>query len=80
MTDKAKTTRGLIPFLYDISEEDIESVVNFYRYKVTTTLSAKQLRPYAINSLVRFSKKDVLRKIAESPAKLKNGGTNDRDD
>ena len=65
-----RTTRGIIAEIHNISDEDIDSVVNFYRSTVDSRPSPEQLRPYAINSLTHLSKQEVLRKILVSPAKF----------
>ena len=65
-----RTTRGIIAEIHNISDEDIDSVVNFYRSTVDSRPSPEQLRPYAINSLKHLSKQEVFRKITESPAKF----------
>lgn len=57
-----KTTRGIIPEIYNIPENQISEVIRVYRWHVKNGMvfpiegarSDEELRPYAINSILRL--------------------------
>ncbi len=61
-------SRGILPTIFKISEEEINAVMKAYRTYTETTDAT--LRPLAVNSLMRYSVDEVIRKIKESPAIL----------
>ena len=61
---------GIIPTLYNISDEDITAVIQAYRGAIGTKATDEELRPYAVNSLIGRSRHEAIQKIQESPALL----------
>ncbi len=56
---------GIIPTIFKISESDIQEVIAVFREVTNST--EEDLRPFAVNSLVRFSKDEVIRRLKEPP-------------
>lgn len=54
MNEPIKTTHGILPFLYGISEDDIRIEIEMYRDKTNDNENPDSfLRPYAINTIIK---------------------------
>ena len=68
-----KNSRGLIPEIHDISEEEIRSTIAEYRKYDRLNLDTRtdeELRPFAINTILNPPEKWTLEKIKKEAKKL----------
>jgi len=51
--DKDSKTVGLLPFVFDISQDDVDAMIAEYRKAMPDdTRSDEQLRPFAVNEII----------------------------